>query len=649
MRSLVLSLCALLASSCSLAAFDRSWIGGSSSNWFDSANWDPVGVPAATESVRITNFTTIVLTDAVVVASLELRRATLVVSNQLTVTNLLVSDGAWLNAWQTRPSPIANPSAGSGIVEIPLGGRLQIGDTNIGFAFGMEGTRLNLRGSGICTNRTGILPFFRSEFNVYGSLVISQDFVFDSANGPPNGSLNVYGTVQCSTPSVIFGTTYLTNRGTILAQSGIVLIGNGVNSGVMNTSFGATQNFVGTFEWQRGGIFMGGGTVRMTRGTFNCGTNDLLVPNIYLASPGMTIQGTNTIRLTDTLWELGDFAGSGEVIASSHLNTVAAPPGTRGKTFHGTRRLVNRGKANLATNDSIAFLDRSSFRNEGFLTLLPNAGLYGLATAAPHPDVSLLNLGTLHNGLQSTNEIWIRVTNSGTIQVDGQLRFAEPNSVQNGGVTAVSGSFSVFRDYRIFGGLLTGTGRVETTIRNSGTITPGGSIGRLSVQGSMTNSGRLFIDLGYDGVGSTADLLTVSDHFRLGGSVGVNYSGSGWPPEGTQWEILQFGSSSGAFGRLDGLDLGGGHILLPLFSPTNLVLVLSNQPPRQAFLNLAQSQPNQLRIQFTGEPDTTYTIDASDNLVSWIPLLQTNRPDGVISFLENPGLPRRFYRVSRAP
>src|SRR4051812_11777536 len=85
-----------------IVAADKAWVGGTSNDWFDADNWNPPGVPASTDSVVITNFATVVITGDVAVASLELRRATLVASNQVTVTNLVVADGARLNAWLIR-------------------------------------------------------------------------------------------------------------------------------------------------------------------------------------------------------------------------------------------------------------------------------------------------------------------------------------------------------------------------------------------------------------------------------------------------------------------------------------------------------------------------------------------------------------------
>jgi len=250
---------------------------------------NPPGAPTSTETVAITNnFTTIVITDNVTLASLELRHAALVVSNQLTVTNLLLADGARLNAWEKRPSPITNPPAGFGIVEIPVGGRLQIADSDASTAsaFLMEGTKLNLRGSGFCTNRTGALLFYRSEFNVYGVLDLANEFNFDGANGPPGGSLNIYGRLErAHGTNITFLSAALTNRGTIMLGSGTMNVGSGANSGAINTSFGATQSFVGNFQWQRGGTFTGPGTVRLVRGTFDCDTNDLLIPNLHWLHP----------------------------------------------------------------------------------------------------------------------------------------------------------------------------------------------------------------------------------------------------------------------------------------------------------------------------------------------------------------------------
>jgi len=395
---------------------------------------------------------------------------------------------------------------------------------------------------------------------------------------------------------------------------------------------------------------MGGGTVRLTRGTFDCGTNDLLIPNLHWATPGMALQGTNTVTVTEAIWDVANATGAGDFIVTDHLTLKSANPAGPAAAFHGTRRLINRGKAGFGTNASISFLDRSSFRNENFLELGPGAAIYSFQAAAPHPDVSLLNLGTVISQANTTNTLWIRMTNSGSLQVSGRLQLQDPHAVQTAGNTAVNGTLFVPNGYRIDGGLLSGTGVLQGTVLNAGLITPGSSIGRLSVNGSVTNHGNIAIELGMDASGPVSDLLSISNHMRFGGSLAVRYIGSGWPADASSWEVLRFGSASGSFNSIQGLDLGGGHILQPVFSPTNLLLVLSNQAAQKYTFSTVQFTPGELELHFTPDAGRTNIIEASTDLISWTPLLVTNSPENVIYFYDSLSAARqRFYRARQLP
>ena len=59
----------------------------------------------------------------------------------------------------------------------------------------------------------------------------------------------------------------------------------------------------------------------------------------------------------------------------------------------------------------------------------------------------------------------------------------------------------------------------------------------------------------------------------------------------------------------------------------------------------SSSRENQLELRFTVDPDTTWSLDGSTNLLDWISLLTTNSPDGVLYFHDSMTLPRRFYRA----
>jgi hypothetical protein len=644
MRKFVVVALVYLVIAVPLLGADKTWIGGTSSNWFDADNWTPAGVPASSDSVAITNLTTVVITGNVAVASLELRRATLVASNQLTVTNFVIAESARLNAWMIRPSPFTNPPTGFGIVEIPSQGTLLIGNAGLGgvTAFSMEGTKLNLRGTGFCTNRVSILLFYRSELNVYGTLNLNDEITFDGANGPPSGSLNNYGLLQRSSgTNLSFLSANITNRGTVLLQSGTMNLGNGLNSGVMNLSYGCTQSFSGApFVWE-GGQFVGGGTVLFTRGSFDPGTNDLFIPQLRWR--GANLLGTNTVTVGEWQWEGGSGSGGGDLIADfgGHLSIE-----TGGEKFlGGQRRLITRGKISMATNASLSLSGTGPFINQGFLVLGAGARISSSPTAAP-PGRFFRNERNISCPLTTTNSILARFTNAGTLSVEGQLQITDAFIVQSAGNTTVNGKLIASPGYLLTGGTLTGTGSVSGVVRSAATIAPAG-IGQLSILGSLTNRGNILIELGTGSGGPISDSLSVANHLGLGGTLAVCYTGSASPDPGSVWEVLRFGSSSGTFNSLQGLDLGGGRVLHPIFSATNLVLALSNQPPTLYTFSTVQCAPGQFELRFTGDPAQRYSIDVSTNLPDWTSsVLVTNAPEGIIYFRDSlTNFPRRFYRA----
>jgi hypothetical protein len=639
-----------LGFSTSVFSADKTWVGGVSSNWFDGDNWSPPGVPESSHAVEITNFTTVVLTGNLSLASLELRRATLVVSNQLTVSNLWMSESSRINAWLVRPSPVVPPAPGNGTVEIPQGGRLQFGPSALGItpvSAGLEGTRLNLRGYGFCTNRGTVLLFFRSELNIYGTLEVTGEFNFDGANGPPPGSVRNFGTfLRSGGTNLSFLSVTLTNRGVIRVESGTMTVGSGANSGVMNISLNATQAFAGTpFGWEAGGTFTGAGTVYFVRGSFEPGTNNVAISHLLWA--GTELSGTNTYVIDGT-WLSGSARGAGELHVASGRSLAVRLSG--GKDLY--RRLVNFGKLSLSTNASISFPGSvASLINRGAIELGPGAALSAVEPAAPPPTKFVLNEWLLTSPEGATNQIWPRFTNANRFRIDGQVSLFHSVSVQSAGETTVNGTLvtPLSGPYYVRGGVLKGNGVVRGRVRNAAIVNPGESIGQLTVDGSLTNHGTIEIEFGVGLSGPVADKLVVTDHLRLGGRLRLLRFGDAWPDEGTSWEVLRFGSTSSNFYAMIGLDLGGGRVLQPVWSPTNLVLTLTQQPVEKYRLQTVTGRANDLELRFTVDPDSTWSLDASSNLVDWSSLLTTNTADGVLYFRDAMDLPLRFYRARQMP
>ena len=644
----------VLVVGCSTRLFsaDKTWVGSVSSNWFDADNWTPPGVPEPFHAVEITNFTSVVLTGNLALASLDLRRGTLVVSNQLTVSNLFISESARINAWQVRPSPIVPPAAGHGIVEVPVGGRLQFGPpdgvalTPVSVSF--EGTRLNLRGYGLGTNRGTILMFYRSELNIHGTLELTGEINFDGANGPPVGSVNNYGTLlRSGGTNLNFTSAPLTNRGIVRVESGTMNLSSGANSGVMNISLNATQAFAATpFHWEAGGTFTGAGTVHLVRGNFEAGTNDVVFPRVLWT--GTELRGTNTYVIQNGTWTGGAVRGEGELhVAEGGVLEVR----NSNERYLG-RRMVNFGKLTLNTFAGIIFTSsNSSLINRGGLELGRGAWLGGAEPAAPPPSKFLLNEGLLTSLASTTNQIWVRFTNASQFRVDGQLSLLHSVSVQRAGVTTVNGVLVTPSSgpYYVRGGVLDGNGVVRGRLRNAGTVAPGTSIGQLTVEGSLTNTGTIEIELGVGIASPGADKLVVTNHLRLGGRLNVVRFGSTWPNAGDTWEVLRFGSASSNFYAMTGLDLGGGRVLQPIWSPTNLVLMLVHEPVEKFRFQTVPGRAGELELRLTVDPDTSWSLDVSSDLVEWSSMLTTNSADGVLYFSDTMDLPRRFYRARRLP
>jgi len=145
--------------------------------------------------------------------------------------------------------------------------------------------------------------------------------------------------------------------------------------------------------------------------------------------------------------------------------------------------------------------------------------------------------------------------------------------------------------------------------------------------------------------GAFSDLLSVSDHLRLGGSLAISYASDTRLPDGTSWKSFASALPKQRLRQHSGSRPRRGRVLLPIFSTTNLVLVASNQPVQKYFIATVQPLPGQLELRFTGDPGARYSIDISSDLMSWVSLLETNRPDGIIYFRESlTARLQRFYR-----
>jgi hypothetical protein len=142
----------------------------------------------------------------------------------------------------------------------------------------------------------------------------------------------------------------------------------------------------------------------------------------------------------------------------------------------------------------------------------------------------------------------------------------------------------------------------------------------------------------------------VSGAVSLGGNLNIRLSPGYRPNIGNSFTILTYASRSGNV-RMNGLDLGGGVVLKPTLSPTNIVLIATNGPTNMFALTMAPWEDKQWQLRFTGQPGQAYCIQATTDFVGWLNLCTNVTPEGVIEYLnlESTTYPLRFYRAVTAP
>ena len=90
----------------------------------------------------------------------------------------------------------------------------------------------------------------------------------------------------------------------------------------------------------------------------------------------------------------------------------------------------------------------------------------------------------------------------------------------------------------------------------------------------QSGSGTLAIDIGGS---SSFGRVVVTGAATLAGTLEINLTGGFNPAIGETFTIMTFGSASGDFTTVTGLDIGGGKLLQRTVNATNMVLEVVSQ------------------------------------------------------------------------
>jgi len=152
----------------------------------------------------------------------------------------------------------------------------------------------------------------------------------------------------------------------------------------------------------------------------------------------------------------------------------------------------------------------------------------------------------------------------------------------NAGTLSVNGSIASSPVFVNFGGTLGGNGTVgPTMILAGGTLSPGNSVGTLTVSGNLVFAAASLYMV--EAQGSTADRTNVSGTATLAGTVGVSYLGSKLAPSYTILSAAQ--GRAGTFDSLVPVSLPAFITASLAYTPTDVELRLTSALRRIAGLN----------------------------------------------------------------
>jgi hypothetical protein len=320
------------------------------------------------------------------------------------------------------------------------------------------------------------------------------------------------GTVSVSQPLTIARASAVhSNSGTIDASGADLTLNQTgttpsfTNTGTVTVGPGRTWTISqGTFTQQTGATLNGGGALTL---------NSLTAANFNsnIAIGALNVNSTNPMNL-----------GSGVNLSTAttaliFFNSTVNGPGTI--TNAASQTLSLKGTNITAT---------SAVNNQGTLLVNGNVTIGGTLTTAAGSTLRLdgtTSFATLNMG---------NLTNNGAIELTSTGGVFNANlNISSTWTNAAGGTITSFPG--------TGGGRSVTTLNNLGTITVlsgSSSAGILQVNGGLTTSGTINLEIGGATLGTGYSQLTASAALNLGGTLNVGLIGGFVPTGGTTFTSL---------------------------------------------------------------------------------------------------------------
>jgi fibronectin-binding autotransporter adhesin len=296
-----------------------------------------------------------------------------------------------------------------------------------------------------------------------------------------------------------------------------------------------------------GRLVLNGGTVAA-----NAAIND---GEIVLADP-------TTLLTASALMNRGTMSGTGRINATlenASIGFIRVGTGDRfvldavGNTNAGTIIIESGGDIDfhndLTNSSNVTVQTDGSIRSGGILTNATTGFIAGSGSIFRF-DGSLLNDGTLgiaHGASSVVGNVINRVGGLISIGGTGTVSFFG-NVVNDGSISVGPGSKAIFLGDVSGGGQFPSSGIIEL----SGDVSPGSSTATVSFGGDVLMGGgaTLVIELAGLAAGTDYDQVSVAGDLLANGALEIILMDGLAPTIGDEFDVLDFGSFSGGFGRV---------------------------------------------------------------------------------------------------